>query len=84
MTFTIRVTNHEPDTRLCEVKFRSVDGTELSPAATTVEVAGGGRASCELRVTFPKVFNTHALPVVADVTWQGRTLGEIAESIAYW
>ena len=84
VTFTIRVTNHEPDTRLCEVKFRSVDGTELSPAATTVEVAGGGRASCELRVTFPKVFNTHALPVVADVTWQGRTLGEIAESIAYW
>jgi len=35
-------------------------------------------------VSFPAVFSTHSLPALADVTWNGRHLGEIAEAIAYW
>jgi len=37
-------------------------------------------------VTFgaaPDGFRTHSLPVPADVTWNGRRLGEIAEAVAY-
>ncbi|MFN0170883.1 MAG: hypothetical protein ACKV22_31075 [Bryobacteraceae bacterium] len=41
-------------------------------------------AHCEIDVRFPARFSTHSVPVLADVTWNGRHLGEIAEAIAYW
>ena len=82
--FTIRITNHESESRICELRFRSVEGVELTPDEVTVEVAGAGRMSCQVSVSFPEVFKTHALPVLADVTWNGRALGELAEGIAWW
>ena len=37
-----------------------------------------------VRVRMPQTFSTHSLPIVADVTWDGQRLGEVAEAIAYW
>ncbi len=78
----LRVTNHETETRACTVSFRSVAGVKIEPDG--VELQAGARAvtECELTVTFPGAFTTHSIAVVADVTWNGRRLGEIAEAIA--
>ncbi|MCH2203690.1 MAG: MBL fold metallo-hydrolase [Fuerstiella sp.] len=84
VAFNVRITNHEPETKTCELKFRSVEGVELTPTATVVDVAGGSTASCQVTAEFPQVFTTHSLPVLADVTWQGNALGELAEAIAWW
>jgi hypothetical protein len=40
--------------------------------------------SVAITAHFPAAFTTHALPIVADVTWDGRALGEMAEVIAHW
>ena len=84
VVFHVRITNHEPESVNCELEFRSVEDVQLTPVTATVEVPAGGRASCELRAQFPTAFRTHSLPVLADVTWQGRALGEMAEGIAWW
>jgi hypothetical protein len=47
-------------------------------------VAPGEVAKIEVVAEFPRRFTTHSLTIVADVTWAGRRLGEIAETIAYW
>jgi len=84
VTFRINITNHEPERRRCELRYRSVDGVSLKPAAETLEVGGNSLATCELNASFPDTFNTHSLTILADVTWNGRHLGEIAEAVAYW
>jgi len=52
--------------------------TASSKRTSVAEVIGSGQS------TFPKRFDTHTLPIVADVTWNGQPLGEIAEAVAYW
>ena len=84
VTFEIKITNHEAETRACKLRFRSVEGVELSPNEIDLQVPGGTDTRCRIEATFPTAFTTHALPIVADVTWNGRHLGEIAEAIAYW
>ena len=46
--------------------------------------AGGQVGEVAVRVRMPQTFATHSLPIVADVTWDGQRLGEVAEAIAYW
>ena len=82
--FDINITNHEAEARTCTLRFRSVDGVQLFPATIDLQVAGHTKVSYQVEATFPKQFSTHALPIVADVTWNGRHLGEIAEAVAYW
>ena len=84
ITFRVTVTNHETEPRGITLRFRSVEGAALDPGRVELEVDARAEATCEVRVTFPAVFTTHALPVLADVTWNGRRLGEIAEAVAYW
>jgi len=84
VTFQVRVTNHEEEARTGDLVFRSVDGVKLSPERATVTVEGGAVGGCEVTATFPERFTTHSLPVVADVTWNGRYYGEIAEAIVTW
>ncbi len=82
--FQVRITNHEAEPRTCALRFRAVDGVCIEPAAVTIDAAPGQVTSVGLTAHFPTAFTTHSLPIVADVTWGGRVLGEIAEAIAYW
>ena len=82
--FELRVTNHESEPRVCAFALRSLEGVRLTPARGEVAVPAGSTATAHLTAMFPQAFRTHALPIVADVTWNGRHLGEIAEAIAYW
>ena len=84
VVFEVRVTNHETQNRKCALRFRSVEDVEVEPVACEVELAGRTTATCQARVRFPATFQTHSLTVLADVTWNGRHLGEIAEAVAYW
>lgn len=82
--FSVNVTNHEPQACACVIQFRSVEGVNIEPASIAVDVESGTTKVCELNVGFPKTFQTHSLTILADVTWNGRRLGEIAEAVAYW
>ncbi|MBM3786837.1 MAG: MBL fold metallo-hydrolase [Acidobacteria bacterium] len=82
--FTVKVTNHEAVPRACRLEFRSVAGVTIAPDCAESDVPAKAVWQCDLEVSFPAVFSTHSLPVLADVTWNGRHLGEIAEAIAYW
>ena len=82
--FELRITNHDRQKRPCLLQFRSVRGVRLDPAKASLEVAAEGITRLRLKAVFPERFSTHSLPILADVTWDGRPLGEIAEAIAYW
>ncbi|MDA0747236.1 MAG: MBL fold metallo-hydrolase [bacterium] len=82
--YTVTVRNYEEDVRVCALRFRSVEGVGLEPQEVEMRVRGGESSQCEVEARFPEAFKTHSLPVVADVTWNGQALGEIAEAIAYW
>ena len=84
VAFELRVTNHEAESAACAIRFRSLDSVRLAPAQADFQVPGGSSGSCRLTARFPEAFRTHALPIIADVTWNQRHLGEIAEAIAYW
>ena len=84
MTFNINITNHEAEARECTLRFRSVDGVQLSPTTIDLHAPGGTNTTCQVEATFPERFTTHSLPILADVTWNGAHLGEIAEAVAYW
>ena len=84
VTFQIKITNHESETRTCVLRLRSVAGVQLEPAEITVDAPPVQVTSVVITAQFPETFTTHALPIVADVTWSGRVLGEVAEAIGYW
>ena len=83
-TFHLWVTKHEPVARQCEMEIRSVAGVAVQPDRWDILVQPDAKAVCEIQVRFPDTFATHSLPILADVTWGGEQLGEIAEAIAYW
>ncbi len=82
--FKVTVTNHEPKARVCILRFRSVEGVVLDPQEIKFRAWALTKKEYEVQATFPDAFTTHSLPIVADVTWNGRPLGEIAEAVAYW
>jgi hypothetical protein len=82
--FEIRITNHDRQKKSCLLQFRSLPGVGLDPEKVSLEVAADGISRVRLKAVFPERFSTHSLPILADVTWDGRPLGEIAEAIAYW
>ncbi len=82
--FEVRVKNHEKEKRCCVLRFRGSGGVEVEPGDCDLEIDAGATAACPVRARFPASFETHSLTVVADVTWNGRRLGEIAEAVAYW
>ena len=82
--FEVRVTNHERETRACRLCFRSLDGVRLEPEHVDLRAPAQSSVSCQVRATFPNAFTSHSLPVVAEVEWNGRRLGGIAEAVAYW
>ena len=84
VAFEVRVTNHEEEERTCALRFRGTGGVELEPGEKILKVGAGAVATCRVAARFPEGFTTHSLTIVADVTWEGQHLGEIAEAIAYW
>jgi hypothetical protein len=84
VAFQIKITNHEAAPRTCVLALRSLPGVQLDPTSITLEAPPGQVSTVTLHAQFPTTFTTHALPIVADVTWGGRMLGEIAEAVAYW
>ena len=82
--FRLYVQNHAEKERGCRVRFRSVDGVSVDPPERELVLAAGETKEVVVRVRFPREFSTHSLPVLADVDWDGKRLGEVAEAIAYW
>ena len=46
-----------------------------------LQAKGGAVTERELTVSFPGMGAARSIAVVADVTWNGRRLGEIAEAV---
>lgn len=84
VNFQVRITNHEAKQRSGTLRFRSVAGVQVEPEEIRVEAPPSQVTMVAVTAHFPATFATHSLPVVVDVTWNGRALGEIAEAIAYW
>ena len=84
VSFEVRVTNHEAVPGQCQLHFLGTAGLELEPGQAELEVEPGAVGSCQIRASIPAVLASHSLTVVADVTWNGRRLGPIAEGVAYW
>lgn len=82
--FEVRVLNHESETRRCALRFKATDGVQLSQEEVEIAVVPGVTECYKITARFPQQFITHSLTLTADVTWDGRHLGEIAEAIAYW
>ena len=82
--FHVWVKNHEPHPSSCVLHLRSVEGVEIDPVQMELQLDAGEKTVREIHVQFPPSFQTHSLTIVADVTWNGEALGEIAEAIAYW
>jgi hypothetical protein len=64
--------------------LRSVEGVQLQPSSVETVIAPDAHLEIEIEATFPDTFVTHSLTILADVTWNDRRLGEIAEAIAFW
>ena len=79
-----RITNHEADVSCCALRFSGTKGLRLQPGETEFEVAPRSVERCRVRAIIPCSMESHSLTVVADVTWNGRRLGPIAEGVAYW
>ena len=82
--FHLWMKNHEPQPCSCVVHFRSVEGVTVEPALVELQLEAGEKVVRQIHARFPQSFQTHSLPILADVTWDGKPLGEIAEAIAYW
>jgi len=78
------VKNHAAEEKTCHLRFRSVEGAVLTPQELELVLRGGEIGEVVVAVRFPTAVATHSLPVFADVDWDGRRLGEVAEAIAYW
>ncbi|MEE2727597.1 MAG: MBL fold metallo-hydrolase [Candidatus Latescibacterota bacterium] len=82
--FQLCITNHDDSERRCALHLRSVEDVEIEAAERALVLAGSQVHEITVRVRMPQTFSTHSLPIVADVTWDGQRLGQVAEAIAYW
>ena len=84
VTFNLRITNHENENRSFNIRFRSVGHVSINPETIQQTIPAKSRKQYQFTATFPTEFTTHALPIFADVTWNGKRLGEISEAIGFW
>ena len=82
--FRLYIKNHATGEKRCGLRLYSVEGVVIETAVEELVVAGGEVGEVVVRARMPQTFATHSLPLVADVTWDGQRLGEVAEAIAYW
>jgi hypothetical protein len=84
LIFKVIITNYQAKAQIYQLHFLSIEGVNLWPEKTEIAVPANEKCVCQIQATFPEKIETHSLPIVADVTWNGKRLGEIAEAIAYW
>ena len=84
LIFKVIITNYQVKTQIYQLHFRSIEGVNLWPEKMKVTVPSNEKRVCQIQAKFPEKFETHSLPIVVDVIWNGKRLGEIAEAIAYW
>jgi hypothetical protein len=82
--FQVRITNYHDTQSRCHLRFDSIEGVEIDPPEFELKIPARALGMVEIDVSVPGTFHTHSIPVVADVTWNDRRLGPIAESIMYW
>ena len=84
VAFNINITNHEAEARECTLRFRSVDGVQLSPRTIDLQVSGNTNTTCQVEATsdaihYPRTSHRGR----CHMEWEAH-LGEIAEAVAYW
>ena len=83
-TFEIRVRNHEPEARTGSITLVTTDGIEVSPERFDIDVGVEETRSFDISAKMPMETRSHSWTIVADVTWNGKHLGGIAEAVCYW
>ena len=84
LRFDVRIRNHESQARDCRVVLRASGGATVLPDAVDLHVAAKTDTSTPVVVSLPQTRDVHAWTIVADVTWNGRSYGELAEAIVWW
>jgi glyoxylase-like metal-dependent hydrolase (beta-lactamase superfamily II) len=84
LSFEVRIRNHESQARDCRIVLRASGGATVSPGLVDLQVAAKADTTTPVVVSLPKIREVHAWTIVADVTWNGRPYGELAEAIVWW
>ena len=82
--FQVRITNYHDTPSHCVLRFTSVEGVSILPPEIDFNVPPRALGTANVEVSLPDGFSTHSLPIVADVTWNDRRLGPIAEGLITW
>ena len=84
LQYEVRVHNHDVEPKSGRLVFRATSGVRLTVHSIDIAVAAGDTAAFPVTAVFPESRQSHAWTIVADVTWDGVSHGEIAEAIAWW
>lgn len=80
----IRVRNHETEVRQVRLGVRASGAATVTPEAIKLTVGARQDATATVTLSTPEQPDVHAWTVVADVNWDDRPYGEIAEAIVWW
>jgi plastocyanin len=82
--FEVRVRNHESEQKTGSIVLTASEGVSVSPNRIELDIQAGDTVAYDVTAKVPGETHTHSWTVLADVTWNGKHLGQIAEGIAYW
>ncbi len=82
--FEIRVRNHELEKRTGSITLVTTEGVSATPGHLDIEVEAGDTKSFGIVAKMPVETRSHSWTIVADVTWNEKHLGGIAEAVCYW
>ncbi len=82
LNLQVRMSNYLPEAAEAEVSLALPESWEASPPAARLALAGHGRAAAAFRVRIPQTyrFRYPRVAIAADVVFNGRRLGQIAEA----
>ena len=80
----VKITNYHDTPSHCALRFLSSGGVTVTPEEVELNIPPRALAKVDVEASVPGVFRTHSLTIAADVTWNDRRLGPIAEAIMYW
>jgi len=84
VSFEVRVRNHEDAPRSGTIDLQTTKGVTVKPQRLDIDVGVGETRSYDVRATLPGETHFHSWTIVADVTWNGKHLGGIAEAVCTW
>lgn len=80
----VRVRNHEVEMREGSITFDAAEGVRVSPESMDISVEANETKAFKIEAMMPDTRQSHSWTIVADVTWNGKHLGGIAEAVCYW